>query len=125
MELTPRTLDDESPDITHNDVTVGVRHTGDPPELFRPGIPVVLEGHWAADTDVFESDRILIKHDETYESREDYDGRMRQTERRQPPATPRPRQEGTSRSAGRPSRRSSTPPGRRWASDTTTSAARW
>jgi cytochrome c-type biogenesis protein CcmE len=69
-------------DVAYNGVSVAVRHTGDPPELFRPGIPVVLEGHWAdvGEVDLFESDRILVKHDETYESQEDYDDRMRQME---------------------------------------------
>lgn len=43
---------------------VEVVHQGDPPELFRPEIPVVLEGHFAGNR--FMSDRILVKHDETY-----------------------------------------------------------
>ena len=43
--------------IAFNGVEVAVRHDGDPPELFQPGIPVVLEGRWAADAgDVFHSD---------------------------------------------------------------------
>lgn len=66
--------------VAHNGVSVDVRHVGDPPELFRPGIPVVLEGRWAEGEDVFDSDRILVKHDETYESQEDYDERMREAE---------------------------------------------
>ena len=44
--------------------TVAVVHRGDPPELFKPGIPVVLEGHW--DGDVYASDRILVKHTTEY-----------------------------------------------------------
>jgi cytochrome c-type biogenesis protein CcmE len=51
-------------DIAFNGVSVAVRHQGDPPELFKPGVPVVLEGHWQGD--YFASDRILIKHDESY-----------------------------------------------------------
>ena len=43
---------------------VDVVHHGDPPELFKPGIPVVLEGRF--DGDHFASDRILVKHSETY-----------------------------------------------------------
>jgi cytochrome c-type biogenesis protein CcmE len=54
-------------DIEFNGTTVAVRHVGDPPELFRPGIPVVLEGRW--DGDVFASDRILIKHSADYKER--------------------------------------------------------
>jgi cytochrome c-type biogenesis protein CcmE len=50
--------------IEFNAVSVSVHHQGDPPDLFKPGIPVVLEGHWQGD--FFASDRILIKHDETY-----------------------------------------------------------
>ena len=49
--------------LTKNDVEVPVRHKGDPPELFRPGIPVVLEGRFQGDH--FSSDRILVKHSET------------------------------------------------------------
>jgi cytochrome c-type biogenesis protein CcmE len=75
-------------DVAYGGASVPVRHTGDPPDLFRPGIPVVLEGRWANEADVFESDRILVKHDETYESRDDYDDRMGQTEQREPRAAP-------------------------------------
>ena len=50
--------------LTKNDVQVPVQHKGDPPELFRPGIPVVLEGRFK--DDYFSSDRILVKHSETY-----------------------------------------------------------
>lgn len=41
-----------------------VRHRGDLPQLFEPGIPVVLEGRWEGDR--FESDRMLVKHSEVY-----------------------------------------------------------
>ena len=44
--------------------TVPVVHRGDPPELFKPGIPVVLEGHWQGD--VYASDRIMVKHTSEY-----------------------------------------------------------
>ena len=46
--------------------TVSVVHAGDPPELFQPGIPVVLEGHF--DGDGFASDRIMVRHSEEYEA---------------------------------------------------------
>ncbi|MEO7573531.1 MAG: cytochrome c maturation protein CcmE [Acidimicrobiales bacterium] len=49
-------------------VEVPVRHGGDPPELFEPGIPVVLQGSWAPTGDEFLSDRILVKHSEEYEA---------------------------------------------------------
>ncbi len=54
--------------VTHGGTDVEVLHQGDPPELFQPGIPVVLEGSWSATDPWFESDRILVKHDETYEA---------------------------------------------------------
>jgi cytochrome c-type biogenesis protein CcmE len=54
--------------VAYDGAQVAVRHDGDPPELFEPGIPVVLEGSWAADGEVFESDRILVKHSEQYEA---------------------------------------------------------
>ncbi|HUR78030.1 MAG TPA: cytochrome c maturation protein CcmE [Acidimicrobiales bacterium] len=50
--------------VTENDAEIRVRHVGDPPELFRPNIPVVLEGHFRGDR--FLSDRILVKHTEEY-----------------------------------------------------------
>ena len=66
--------------VAFNGVSVDVRHVGSPPELFRPGIPVVLEGHWDRSGDVFDSDRIMIRHDASYESEDDYRQRMREAE---------------------------------------------
>lgn len=54
--------------VTYNGVEVDVRHDGDPPELFQPGIPVVLEGRWDPIGDVFVSDTILVKHSEQYQA---------------------------------------------------------
>ena len=54
--------------VSFNDVDVDVVHRGDPPELFQPGIPVVLEGSWSQTDETFESDRILVKHSEEYEA---------------------------------------------------------
>ena len=59
--------------VTENDAEVHVHHVGDPPELFKPNIPVVLEGHFAGS--VFESDRILVKHTEDY--RKQHEGRVK------------------------------------------------
>lgn len=50
--------------LTSRNVEVPVRHKGDPPELFRPGIPVVLEGRFQGEH--FSSDRIMVRHSETY-----------------------------------------------------------
>ena len=60
--------------VKFNGVEVPVRHDGDPPELFEPGIPVVLEGRWSRSMDTFESDRMLVKHSEEY--RADNGGRL-------------------------------------------------
>jgi cytochrome c-type biogenesis protein CcmE len=50
--------------IYANGVTVGVVDSKQPPELFKPGIPVVLEGHWSGS--VFASDLIMVKHSASY-----------------------------------------------------------
>jgi cytochrome c-type biogenesis protein CcmE len=50
--------------ITNNGVSVPVIHRGDPPQLFKPGIPVVLEGHFQGD--YFASDQIMVKHSADY-----------------------------------------------------------
>ena len=55
--------------IKYKDAKVRVHHVGDPPELFGPKIPVVLEGSFAADGKKFESDQILIRHDSTYDEK--------------------------------------------------------
>ena len=52
--------------ITANRVTVPVLDSKEPPQLFKPGIPVVLEGHWAATGPVFDSDLIMVKHSASY-----------------------------------------------------------
>jgi cytochrome c-type biogenesis protein CcmE len=53
--------------IAEKGTRVDVVHDGDPPELFQPGIPVVLEGKWAGDH--FASDRIMVKHSEQYRAK--------------------------------------------------------
>jgi cytochrome c-type biogenesis protein CcmE len=50
--------------IAGSTAKVDVVHQGDPPELFRAGIPVVLEGRWAGAH--YASDRIMVKHTEDY-----------------------------------------------------------
>lgn len=68
--------------IAYNGVDVTISHIGDPPDLFQPGIPVVLEGRWqqtglteiAAPVErlptdegwFFSSDRFFVKHTEVY-----------------------------------------------------------
>ena len=53
-------------EIENDGVRVPVVHNGDPRELFKKGIPVVLEGRWAASGDHYASDKIMVKHTESY-----------------------------------------------------------
>ena len=54
--------------VTDGKNTVVVHHDGDTPALFKPGAPVVVEGHWASEESnaPFLSDRILIRHGADY-----------------------------------------------------------
>ncbi|HVC24173.1 MAG TPA: cytochrome c maturation protein CcmE [Acidimicrobiales bacterium] len=52
--------------IASGDVRVPVENSGAPPQLFQPGIPVVLVGHFVGSTDRFASDQILVKHSNAY-----------------------------------------------------------
>jgi cytochrome c-type biogenesis protein CcmE len=53
-------------EITDGKATARVVHTGDPPNLFEDGAPVVCEGRWRAGN-TFASDRIMIRHGNEYE----------------------------------------------------------
>jgi cytochrome c-type biogenesis protein CcmE len=77
---------DEGVDFTvaYNGARVDVHHDGDPPELFQPGIPVVVEGRWSGDT--FASDTIRVKHSEQYEA--DNGDRLDDAERGGTPSSP-------------------------------------
>ncbi len=59
-----RTATETSFLVTDGRVAVPVRHVGAPPDLFQPGIGVVVEGSWDGET--FRSDTMLVKHDENY-----------------------------------------------------------
>ncbi len=63
--------------VEENGAEIAVHHVGDPPELFRPGIPVVLEGRFTGQR--FASDRILVKH--TSEYRRDNPDRVKDYEK--------------------------------------------
>ena len=52
-------------EVTDGKATAEVVHRGDPPSLFKDGVPVVCEGRWG-DGDTFESDRILVHHGNEY-----------------------------------------------------------
>jgi cytochrome c-type biogenesis protein CcmE len=50
--------------ITYDGVRADVVDTDQPSQLFKSGVPVVLEGHWAGT--VFMSDLIMVKHSNNY-----------------------------------------------------------
>lgn len=50
--------------IYNDGVSVRIIDSGSPPQLFKPGIPVVLEGHWQGS--VYLSDQIMVKHTAKY-----------------------------------------------------------
>jgi cytochrome c-type biogenesis protein CcmE len=55
-------------DMTDGKATVEVNHDGSPPELFKPGAPVVCDGRWGkGSVIVFDSDQIEIKHGSDYQ----------------------------------------------------------
>lgn len=74
--------------VSFEGVAADVVHIGSPPDLFTPGVPVVLEGRWVRgrppdlDTFVcgvndgyyFASDHMLVKHDNEY--RDTYPDRL-------------------------------------------------
>lgn len=61
--------------VSANGVTVPVLHHGEQPALFQPNIPVVLEGHFVKGSETFLSDKILVKHSESY--RAEHPGRTK------------------------------------------------
>ena len=54
-------------DITDGDTTVSIHSTGNPPQMFREGIGVVVEGELNANH-VFETEKIMVKHSNEYEA---------------------------------------------------------
>jgi cytochrome c-type biogenesis protein CcmE len=52
--------------ITSGATRVAVRDSGDPPSLFHANVPVVLQGHFVAGSNVFASDQVLVKHSNQY-----------------------------------------------------------
>jgi cytochrome c-type biogenesis protein CcmE len=53
-------------EIAQGGATIHVENTGDPPEMFRPGLPVVVVGHFVGNSDGFASDQIMVKHSQQY-----------------------------------------------------------
>lgn len=60
--------------VTDGKATATVVHTGDPPELFEAGAPIVCEGRWGSGS-AFDSDRIMIRHGNEYRPPEVDSGR--------------------------------------------------
>jgi cytochrome c-type biogenesis protein CcmE len=50
--------------ITSHRVAVEVVSTGAPPQLFKVGMPVVLDGHWQGNA--FSSFQIMVQHSSNY-----------------------------------------------------------
>ena len=67
--------------VTDGKQTISVVHSGAPQQLFQEGIGVVVEGTWDGST--FNSDSMIIKHDEQYRTE---DGGVYTPEQRPPGA---------------------------------------
>jgi len=52
--------------VESSGVKVAVTNSGSPPQLFQPGIPVIVVGHFVGATNQFASDEILVKHSNSY-----------------------------------------------------------
>jgi cytochrome c-type biogenesis protein CcmE len=52
--------------ISHGGATIQIDNQGTPPQMFRPGLPVVVVGHFVGKTDRFSSDQIMVKHSAEY-----------------------------------------------------------
>ena len=52
-------------DVTDTKTTVHVVNQGNPPQMFREGIGVVVEGRLGADG-IFHSDTVMVSHDNEY-----------------------------------------------------------
>jgi cytochrome c-type biogenesis protein CcmE len=57
-------------DVTDNKNTVHVEASGAPPQMFREGIGIVVEGQLDA-SGVFRSDRLMVKHSNEYKAPEE------------------------------------------------------
>ncbi len=62
-------LEFEITDFRGNDVAV--RHKGTPPDLFKEGAGVVVEGRISSDGKNFASQRMFVKHSEEYKAPDD------------------------------------------------------
>ncbi|MHB8434311.1 MAG: cytochrome c maturation protein CcmE [Acidimicrobiales bacterium] len=53
-------------EIRQGGATIAVENSGTPPQMFKPGLPVVLVGHFVGNSDRFSSDQIMVKHSQQY-----------------------------------------------------------
>ena len=68
--------------VEYNCVTVPVRHEGPRPSLFKPGIPVVLQGSFVPGTaKTFTSNDIIVRHTEEYRTEESQKAESTEAER--------------------------------------------
>jgi cytochrome c-type biogenesis protein CcmE len=75
-------------DVEFNCVVVPVHHVGSRPSLFKSGVPVVLEGAFAArGSTTFDSDRILVRHTEEYRTKQSQRAEATERERCARPAS--------------------------------------
>ena len=69
-------------DVEYHCAIVPVHHQGTQPALLKDGIPVVLEGSFAAgSTKTFDSDRIIIRHTEQYRTKQSQQAEQTDKER--------------------------------------------
>jgi cytochrome c-type biogenesis protein CcmE len=52
--------------VAEGGAEIPVVNDGEPPELFGPGIAVVVVGHFVGSTNDFASDQVLVKHSQQY-----------------------------------------------------------
>lgn len=68
--------------VEYNCVTVPVEHRGPRPSLFKPGIPVVLQGAFVAGSaKTFTSNDIIVRHTEEYRTEESQKAESTEEER--------------------------------------------
>jgi len=56
-------------EVTDGQNTIEVDNEGNPPQLFQDGAGAVVEGAWEGDH--FDSDVLIVKHDEQYNAEDD------------------------------------------------------
>jgi cytochrome c-type biogenesis protein CcmE len=87
--VVPGSIRSDGPDVVfeveRDCVSVPVRHRGVRPQLFGEGIPVVLEGGFAAAAGEaaprYDSDRIIVRHTEEYRTEESQEAEATERER--------------------------------------------